>query len=145
MLLNADCNTLSVPQHVSCKLRSDKKPLLTLKANCYFTVISATIISTLGTLLSTSLYAAQLQSSVISSVIWSASSQNFNLQSYQLTVEPEFILRFDNSVKLTALSRLRSISLDALSPEDVTHRAYSPYSKPLFFGNSSCSTNTLII
>lgn len=115
----------------------DKQLLLTPKTGCYFTAISAPIITTLCTLLSTSLYAAQLQSSVISSVLWSASSQNFKRQNYQLTVEPEFIFRFDNSAKLTALGRLRSISLDALSPEDVTDRAYSPYSKPLFIGNSS--------
>jgi len=118
-------------------LRSDKKPLLTPKASCYFAVISATIITTLCTLLSASLYAAQLQSSVISSVLWSASSHNFKQQNYQITVEPEFILRFDNSAKLTALGRLRSISLDALSPDDVTDKAYSPYSKPLFIGNSN--------
>ncbi len=136
MLLNADCSTLSVARHVGCKLRSDKKQLLAPNAGCYFAVISATI-ATLCTLLSASLYAAQLQSSVISSVLWSASSHNFKRQNYQLTVEPEFILRFDNSAKLTALSRLRSISLDALSPENVTDRAYSPYSKPLFIGNSS--------
>lgn len=115
----------------------DKQLLLTPKTDCYFAAISASIIFTLCTLLSTSLYAAQLQSSVISSVLWSASSQNFKRQNYQLTVEPEFIFRFDNSAKLTALGRLRSISLDALSPEDVTDRAYSPYSKPLFIGNSS--------
>lgn len=128
---------MSVTRHAGCKLRSDKKPLLTPKASCYFAVISATIITTLCTLLSASLYAAQLQSSVISSVLWSASSHNFKQQNYQITVEPEFILRFDNSAKLTALGRLRSISLDALSPDDVTDKAYSPYSKPLFIGNSN--------
>ena len=128
---------MSVPRQAGRKLYPDKQLLLTPKTGCYFTAISAPIITTLCTLLSTSLYAAQLQSSVISSVLWSASSQNFKRQNYQLTVEPEFIFRFDNSAKLTALGRLRSISLDALSPEDVTDRAYSPYSKPLFIGNSS--------
>ncbi len=137
MRLNAGCNTLSVPRHAGRKLRSDKKQFLTPQAGCYYSAISATIITALCTLLSASLYAAQLQSSVISSVLWSASSHNLKRQNYQLTVEPEFILRFDNSAKLTALSRLRSISLDALSPEKVTDRAYSPYSKPLFIGSSS--------
>lgn len=103
--------------------------------------ISASLITAIVTglcsLFASALYAAQLQSSVISSVLWSASSHNFKRQNYQLSIEPEFILRFDNRAKLTTLSRLRSISLDALSPEKVTDDAYSPYSKPLFIGNSS--------
>ncbi len=81
-------------------------------------------------------YAFDVQSSLISSAEWSTSSHNLKRKNFQLTLEPEFILRFDKRVKLTALSRLRSISLDALSPEKVTDNAYSPYSKPLFIGNS---------
>ena len=137
MLLNVGCNTLSVARQAGHKLSTANKQLLSPQAGYFFAAISASIIFTLCTLLSTSLYAAQLQSSIISSVLWSASSQNFKRQNYQLTVEPEFIFRFDNSAKLTSLGRLRSISLDVLSPEDVTDRAYSPYSKPLFIGNSS--------
>lgn len=137
MRLNVACNSLSVPRHTGHKLQVANEQLITSRAGYFFAAINATVITVLCSLLSASLYAAQLQSSVISSVLWSASSHNFKRQNYQLTVEPEFILRFDNSAKLTALSRLRSISLDALSPENVTDRAYSPYSKPLFIGNSS--------
>lgn len=130
-------NTLSVLPDANRKLQPDKKRLLTSQADCYFAFIRAAIITALCTLFSASLYAAQWQSSVISSVLWSASSHNFKQQNYQFTVEPEFILRFDNNAKLTALGRLRSIGLDALSPEGVTDKAYSPFSKPLFIGNSS--------
>ncbi|MBQ0720899.1 MAG: hypothetical protein KBT88_08685 [Gammaproteobacteria bacterium] len=97
----------------------------------------AAIISAALTLLSPSLHAVELQSSVISSVLWSADSGSLKRQNFQFSLEPEFILRFDQQIKLTALSRLRSISLNALAPEKVTDAAYSPYSKPLFIGNSS--------
>jgi len=137
MPLNVGCSTLPVPQHADRKLHPANKQASTPRARFFLATISATLISLLCTLLSYSLHAAELQSSVITSALWSASSHNFKRQSYQLTLEPEFILRFENRAKLTALSRLRSISLDALSPEKVTDDAYSPYSKPLFIGNSS--------
>ena len=81
--------------------------------------------------------AAELQSSAIISTQWSANRQDFKQQSFQLSLEPEFILRFDNRAKLTVLSRLRSMSLDGLSPKKITDHAYSPASKPLYMGNSS--------
>ena len=101
------------------------------------TAINTALVAGLCCLFTAQGYAFDVQSSLISSAEWSASSHNFKQQNFQLTLEPEFILRFDNRVKLTVLSRLRSISLDALSPERVTDNAYSPYSKPLFIGNSS--------
>ncbi len=137
MPLNAGCKRLAVLTFASAKVTANKTSVLIIKSRYLLTVIATIIFVGLGTLLSPSLHAADLQSSVIASALWSADSGNFKRQNYQFTLEPEFILRFDNRVKLTALSRLRSISLDALSPENVTDNAYSPYSKPLFIGNSS--------
>ena len=137
MRLNADCKNLAVLPFSSAKVAANKTSVLIIKSRYLLTVIATIIFVGLGTLLSPSLHAADLQSSVIASALWSADSGHLKQQNHQFTLEPEFILRFENRVKLTALSRLRSISLDALSPEKITDKAYSPYSKPLFIGNSS--------
>lgn len=88
-------------------------------------------------LLSEPAQAIEWQSSAISSAVWSADTSKGKRQNLQLSIEPEFILRFDDRIKLTSLTRLRSISLDALSPEKVTGHAYSSWSKPLYMGDTS--------
>ncbi len=119
------------------KVLMSKQRVLKPKSFHCLNIIATTALSCLCGLFTPPLSAAELQSSLISSAMWSANSKNIKRQNYQLTLEPEFILRFDNKIKLTTLGRFRSISLDALSPENVTDNAYSPYSKPLFIGNSS--------
>ena len=111
--------------------------VLSAKYRPILAAINAVLVAGLCCLFTSQGYAIDVQSSLLSSAEWSASSHNLKQQNFQLTLEPEFILRFDNRIKLTVLSRLRSISLDALSPEKVTDNAYSPYSEPLFIGNSS--------
>ncbi|OUS01723.1 hypothetical protein A9Q90_09880 [Gammaproteobacteria bacterium 54_18_T64] len=95
------------------------------------------MVSALTCLFTPLLRAAELQSSLIASALWSGDSHNFKRQSHQFSLEPEAILRFDNRVKLTALMRLRSISFDGLAPQRVSDAAYSPLGKPLYMGNSS--------
>ncbi len=111
--------------------------VLSAKPRLILATINAVLVAVLSCLFTSQAYAFDVQSSLISSAEWSARSHNLKRQNFQLTLEPEFILRFDKRVKLTALSRLRSMSLDALSPKKVTDNAYSLYSKPLFIGNSS--------
>ena len=126
-----------MPHLTASKVLIPYTQILSTKPHPILATFGTALITYLYCLFTSPLYALELQSSVISSAEWSASSHNFKRQNFQLTLEPEFILRFDNRVKLTVLSRLRSISLDALSPEKVTDNVYSPASKPLYIGNTS--------
>ncbi len=128
---------MTIPQRFLLKTLSTNRSALKTSGGYFFIVITAIVFTGLNSLFTLPVYAAEWQKSIIGNASWSADSHNFKQQNFQFNLEPEFVLRFDNQAKLTILSRLRSISLDALSPENVTDNAYSQFSKPLFIGNSS--------
>ena len=76
------------------------------------------------------------QTSLLVNTQWSADTHDTNNQNWQLSLEPEAILRFDNGMKLTTLGRLLSISHDALAPQHISLDTYSAASQPLYIGNT---------
>jgi len=78
--------------------------------------------------------AAETEFSSIARGQWAINTDDGSSQAFELVWEPEFVTRYDNGWKQTALGRLRAETVDGLRPGDVIRDTYSPASRPALFG-----------
>ena len=71
---------------------------------------------------------------VVSSALFktqiAVNSHDMHSQAVQFSLTPEFEVKFDNGIRLTAIGRLLSQAVDGLEPVDNDLEAYSPASRP---------------
>ncbi|MGR9074127.1 MAG: DUF1302 family protein [Gammaproteobacteria bacterium] len=68
---------------------------------------------------------------------WALNTRSGDSQALNLTLLPEFDLKFDNGWELKSVLRLHSESIDGMQIDDLDRSAYSDYSKPGLLNNTT--------
>lgn len=80
--------------------------------------------------------ALEIDTRTLSEFNWAINSDDFDSQSVQLSIKPELSIYFENEIKLTAIGRLRSATINGLQPDDIDHDSFGGISRPALLGDS---------
>ncbi|MGY6275243.1 DUF1302 family protein [Methylomonas sp. MgM2] len=102
-------------------------------STCRLRAISASVIA----LVSAPALAADFDASIKATGRWAVNTNSGDSQMLNLTLKPEFDLKFDNGWRLKSVSRLHTEAIAGMQIADLERDAYSPYSKPALLNQAT--------